>query len=465
MTEVRAGNDLVSLLGMKLTGAEGTPPLASAKRPSAKSVKSEPHSAKTTPENGTAPKKKRGGGKVTKDKTPAAEDGKRQQVEAAKAPCTAKEDKKRAKRARSDSGDHEHRVVTSEKAKRGAQAQPESTEATTAEKDAIGRIFATAKRIGEGISKEDAAVEEVKKDVLASGKTPEEAQAAVAAAARKGNLDRRAARMAFQRSMVPATKRATRAEKIPTEISLKLKANPHLEQHYFDLWCNCHESWGLVELIEKVSEIEKHASKQVKRWMNVAQMLDHFKIESAVASMVASKLKAPEQWRPSPDCPENLEAREFEVTVLDEQTSEMVWIKEKITKLKAELGKQEAQAILGNRIRKPTWAASGSCSTAPAPPAGKTAEELAAEAAEAQKKEDARLKKFADAKKQREDYKNSSKGKAEKWCAACTKDLTTLNKISEEIRLTSPEVGANTRADYESTIQQHIDELTAHPLP
>ena len=77
-------------------------------------------------------------------------------------------------------------------------------------------------------------------------------------------------------------------------------------------------------LFGRLTELEKHSNKQVKRWMNIPQMVDHFKMESLVSAIVASKLKAENsnEWRANPDAPDDKNGREFWVTVLHEQSTE-----------------------------------------------------------------------------------------------------------------------------------------------
>ncbi len=92
-----------------------------------------------------------------------------------------------------------------------------------------------------------------------------------------------------------------------------------------------------------------------KQWLNVAQLLEHFKMEAVVAGIVADRQKRNEGMRPCADAPEIEEAMEYEVTVLDEQTEEHIWLKEKITQLKCEIEAQQAKNVLLGRVRKPIW--------------------------------------------------------------------------------------------------------------
>ena len=350
-------------------------------------------------------------------------------------------------------------------AAKGPKDAPQVPEAAKVPESLAGRIFQTAARIADRPAAEAREAREATEVLLADGKTAAEAQATVEEAQRAALRQRRAGRMAFNRSLEPATKRSGRAEKVPTEISLKIKANPALQDRYFDLWMNSHQSWGLVEIIETVHELEKHKSKQVKRWMNVMQMLDHYKMESIVSSVVAEKLKTPAEWRMCPDAPTDGNAKEFAILVVDEQSSEVIWMRERLTKMTAMLQQEEAKHILGGRIRRPVWVgASGADESVTPPPGGKTPEEIAAEEELKQKekkqKEIEKQAKIEELKRQREAYKNSDIGKSQKWTASVTKDISTLGKILEQIREQSAKVGQSTRDEYQLTITGHIEVLT-----
>ena len=103
--------------------------------------------------------------------------------------------------------------------------------------------------------------------------------------------------------------------------------------------------------------MEQHTSRATKRWINIPQMLDHFKSETIVSSIVAGKKKPNKQeMRPNKDAPNDETANECLCVVLDEVCEEHVWLREKITELEAELSNRTAGSIIPNRIRKPVWA-------------------------------------------------------------------------------------------------------------
>ena len=72
-------------------------------------------------------------------------------------------------------------------------------------------------------------------------------------------------------------------------------------------------------------------------------MLEHFKIHSVVASMIASKLKTADQWRPSPDAPNDEEAREYQCVILDKISTEEFHIREKSLSLTARLSQKSGR--------------------------------------------------------------------------------------------------------------------------
>eukprot|EP00969_Alexandrium_andersonii_P202466 8945913-Alexandrium_andersonii.AAC.1 len=76
---------------------------------------------------------------------------------------------------------------------------------------------------------------------------------------------------------------------------------------------SCSQSWGIVTLAEELMELEKRSSRKVTRWLNPAQMLDHYKVECVVAAIIKDCLKDSAKWRPiagAEECTDPM-AREF----------------------------------------------------------------------------------------------------------------------------------------------------------
>ena len=68
---------------------------------------------------------------------------------------------------------------------------------------------------------------------------------------------KQAARMAYGRSLVvPTSSRSASTEKVPASIADKIKNSPSVKEHYFDLWMRSKCDWGLVEVHEKIVEVE-----------------------------------------------------------------------------------------------------------------------------------------------------------------------------------------------------------------
>ncbi len=343
-----------------------------------------------------------------------------------------------------------------------AEAQAEAQAAAPAKVNSLpARIFEVAAKLRDGPDHASKAAAQQGREALENGSTPTEAADVVRKAQRECMKQRRSARMAFNRSLEPCTKRSSRAEKVPSDIILKIKANPALGDSYFELWMNSRQSWGLVELVEKVYELERHAQRTLKKWLNVMQMLEHYKMESIVASVVAEKLKGSSEWRMNPDAPTDPNAKEFLVVVSDEESLEAVWLRERVTVMQMKLEQEEARHMLGNRIRKPVWCGGGAAGAAatPSAPSGKTPEEIAADEEAKKQKEKEKEEKLLKLKYEREEYLKSDIGRANKWSTSVTKDIASMGKVVNEIEGKSDKVGKSTRDEFVETMKSHIDAL------
>eukprot|EP00969_Alexandrium_andersonii_P092561 4086430-Alexandrium_andersonii.AAC.1 len=78
------------------------------------------------------------------------------------------------------------------------------------------------------------------------------------------------------------------------------------------MWLDCKESWGCVVLTEQVMELTKQMKSTTRKWLNAAQMIEHYKCESVVLAIIAEKLKTHDGWRPCPDAPLEEKAREYD---------------------------------------------------------------------------------------------------------------------------------------------------------
>ena len=167
---------------------------------------------------------------------------------------------------------------------------------------------------------------------------------------------KQAARMAYGRTMeLGSGRRMTSTEKIPTTIADKLKAAPHLKEHYFDLWMKSKCNWGLVQLFEKITEWDRTTGKTVKRWLDIAQLNAHYLVPGVGDAIAEMKSQDPKTWRPNPDCPEFRPGRQYLCEISAEVTQELVWEKHKCTELQATLEREAAESLLPDRISKPQW--------------------------------------------------------------------------------------------------------------
>ena len=84
------------------------------------------------------------------------------------------------------------------------------------------------------------------------------------------------------------------------------------------------QDWGRVVLHEEMQRVESKHNRRAMRWLNAAQLLDHYKMESVVRAVILQKSRTEGQWRPCPDCPEETTATEYQIVTLDETMEEML---------------------------------------------------------------------------------------------------------------------------------------------
>ena len=111
------------------------------------------------------------------------------------------------------------------------------------------------------------------------------------------------------------------------------------------VWISCSQKWGIATVVEQLHEITKRSRFQKLKWLNLGQMLDHYKVEAVVAALAIELKKNPLSWRPNPQCPTTPEAFEFKCLVIDEETIEETQLKETLMNLKAKLTQQAAASI------------------------------------------------------------------------------------------------------------------------
>lgn len=270
----------------------------------------------------------------------------------------------------------------------------------------------------------------------------------------------RAARMAFRRSTQPTQgKRAARTEKVPQEIADKLKNNPKAADDFFKLWLNSRCSWALVEITEEIINREATCHRSKKRWMNAVQLLEHFKLESVVQSIIIAKGSDANTWRPNVDAPGCVEGREYLVTVLEEIDQELSFLKTKATTLHAELDRQAAESMLEGRLR-PAWMDTlgiNTCSSS-AQPTNTTGNGTDDKQVEKNKRmeilKQERERKANEARVAKEQHKNSPAGKAMVWMKGLTKDIHTLTSTIWNIQ--------NTTKVHESIAKEYCLVFTNH---
>ena len=242
---------------------------------------------------------------------------------------------------------------------------------------------------------------------------------------------KRKAQMQFNRTMEKAPSRASRVEKMPEAVALKIRNNPQTKATYFDTWMRCERSWGMVTLMEQLSEVEKKSTLKVVRWLNPAQMLDHYKVDTIVSAIILESQADPSKWRPLVDAPHSTDplCREYKCTIIDEESVEAEQIKQRIITLKAELEKKAAMHIVTQFHTKKQNNLEHTTGT-----------NNQNEGAEAEKeKEQLRIRKREEARVQKDLLRQSDAGKAEEWIKGINKDLGIVNQyISKCLDVDSP---------------------------
>ena len=245
---------------------------------------------------------------------------------------------------------------------------------------------------------------------------------------------RKASLRAYRRTQEPAKQRQARTEKMPEHFARRIKDDPSQDMKLFENWMACEEVWGLVVLTEELELLERKHTKRVWRWLNTGQMLEHYKLEGVVKSMILDASKDPCKWRPAPGAVEEKEATEFLCLVVDETVEEVEHVRRQIVKLKTEIDQKTAQNILPSRFRR------SMVHTKPQPqtavfddPKGDKEKEKEAEK-EKDRKEKEKAEKARIDRERREAYKSSDKGQADTWIKALNKDVATLNNQMADLR-------------------------------
>ena len=210
--------------------------------------------------------------------------------------------------------------------------------------------------------------------------------------------------------------------------------------------------------------------------MNSEQILDWFRLKAVQQAIIEEKKNDPATWKPHPDAPECIEARQYLCTVVEEQSEELMYLKEKATTLQAEVSREAAESMLPGRLAKPAWmwtlgvfSSVGTPSSTlqqPAEPPGlepglkRLADEKAMQKAEQQQERDrVRAQRVADAKSEREKQRNSPAGLAQ----AMIKDLNSISLKAGEKKADSHKgvvfVPVPVCSDYHTRFSGHLNTI------
>ena len=109
----------------------------------------------------------------------------------------------------------------------------------------------------------------------------------------------------FQRSLQPTSQRAGRAPKCPEHIARRIKSEPPVSvRAWFDLYQECGQEWGALDLLVTMAWREKTARAGGKRWMTRFDLMQKYGQDArTVDTIIQLKLKDPKTWKPNPDAP------------------------------------------------------------------------------------------------------------------------------------------------------------------
>ena len=109
----------------------------------------------------------------------------------------------------------------------------------------------------------------------------------------------------FMRALQPAGARASRAPKCPEHIARRIKSEPPAAvRAWFDLYMECGQDWGQLDLLITMAWREKTSRKGGKRWMTRVDLMGKYGQDAkTVDTIIQLELKDPTMWKPNPDCP------------------------------------------------------------------------------------------------------------------------------------------------------------------
>ena len=126
----------------------------------------------------------------------------------------------------------------------------------------------------------------------------------------------------FMRNLTPAAEgEKTRKARCPAHLALKIKSSGGKRMdEYIGVFEDVDGDWAQFEIQIMKREMKEEKEKTEKGWMTAAELLDKYKSQNVVTSIVANLKKNPRSWRPHPDAPQCEEAIQF--WVLDKETGE-----------------------------------------------------------------------------------------------------------------------------------------------
>ena len=281
----------------------------------------------------------------------------------------------------------------------------------------------------------------------------------------------------------PKGDRGNYAEKVPESLALKIVDNAS-KKHWFYIWLENKQKWSEVVATEEFRRTHTDEEEQVEAWLTEAQWEDLYK-----SALVASEIKkakgvgpAGATWKPDPNVPHLVEAKLYRGTVAHTFKKKLEKITSKSIQFRAEVdasaGHALAEHLVGDaagarlcsspvRGPAPALGRHGGEPSSPEALSPRTAARLDREQKDKikkekqeqiklEKKEAAELKK-AKAQADREAWKLSPPGLAQKWLDGVGKDLNSAMATTNRLR--GSDLSPGLMAEWRKVMEMHSSKL------
>ena len=100
------------------------------------------------------------------------------------------------------------------------------------------------------------------------------------------------------------------APKAPASVINRI-VGEHEKRYFFDIWMHCGKSWPKVQIFERAVWTQRNKSLQNWRWLTEGQVREHYAGNDEITqAIIEVKMECEETWRPHPEVPYLLAARQ-----------------------------------------------------------------------------------------------------------------------------------------------------------